>query len=29
MAKDNLNNRKYTKEEKDALVARMLTPESI
>ena len=29
MAKDNLNNRKYTKEEKEKLIARMLPPESI
>ena len=29
MAKDNLNNRRYTKEEKDKLIARMLPPESI
>ena len=29
MAKDDLNNRKYTKEEKDRLIARMLPPESI
>lgn len=29
MAKDDLNNRKYTKEEKDRLIARMLPPENI
>lgn len=29
MAKDNLNNRRYTKEEKEKLIARMLPPESI
>lgn len=29
MAKDNSKNRKYTKEEKEKLIARMLPPESI
>jgi len=29
MAKDNLNNRRYTKEEEEKLIARMLSPESI
>lgn len=29
MAKDNLNNRKFTNEEKEKMIARMLPPESI
>lgn len=29
MAKDNSKNRRYTKEEKEKLIARMLPPESI
>jgi hypothetical protein len=29
MAKDNANNKKYTKEEKNKMIARMLPPESI
>ena len=29
MAKDNLNNRKFTNEEKETMIARMLPPESI
>ena len=29
MTRDNIKNRKYTKEEKEKLISRMLPPESI